>query len=511
MHYDVIIVGTGAGGGSLARRLAGSGKRILLLERGDFLPREHENWDPELVSAGRYRPGLTWHDQDGQPFSPYTHYWVGGNTKVYGAALFRLREADFGEVQHADGVSPAWPLDYADLRPYYLEAEHWYSVHGVRGADPTEPPESEPLPWGPLDHEPRIAKLNDDLRAQGWRPFPAPIGLRLPTDGAEGRAAVVNLSRFDGYPDPTTTKADAEVCGVLPALQHDNVAIVTRACVTRLVTDASGRTVTSVVADVDGSEQVFEGDVVVVACGAIQTAALLLRSASDAHPGGLANRSDQVGRNYMAHNNGTLIAVSDVENPSRFQKTLAVTDFYHHGPDGGHPLGMVQLMGRSDRASLQAARDEAGLDLPVERFETHGLDFFLTAEDLPRPDNRVTLAPDGTIRLAYHANNLAAYQGLHDVLVEALQRTGCHTACHLPSAYVGGHLAISGVSHQNGTARMGTDPATSVVDRFCKAHDVDNLYIVDGSVFPSCGAVNPSLTIIANALRVGDHLLERLG
>lgn len=510
MHYDVIIIGTGAGGGTLARQLAPSGKRILLLERGGFLPREHENWDPDLVGAGRYRPDVTWYDQEDQPFSPYTHYWVGGNTKAYGSALLRLRESDFGEVQHVDGPSPAWPLDYADLRPHYLTAERWYAVHGQRGADPTEPPEEAPLPFPPLAHEPRIQQLHDDLQGLGWRPFPAPLGVRLPGDGRDDVRPEVRLARFDGYPDPTLSKADAEVVGVLPALEHPNVTLLPDACVDHLTTDPTGRSVGGAVADVAGERQTFTADVVVVACGAIQTAALLLRSSSDAHPAGLANRSDQVGRNYMAHNNGTLIAVSEVPNPSRFQKTMAVADFYHRGPEG-FPLGLVQLMGRSDRASLQAARDASGLDLPVERLETHGLDFFLTAEDLPRPHNRVTLRSDGAIRLTYHPNNLRAYAGLQDVLVEALAKVGCGTACHLPAAYVGGHLPISGVSHQNGTCRMGTDATTSVVNPWGRAHDLDNLYIVDGSVFPSCGAVNPSLTIMAFALRVGEHLLERLG
>src|SRR5277367_2864688 len=163
--YDLIIIGTGAGGGTLAHELAGSGKRILLLERGGYLPREQENWSSEAVFVDdRYKSHETWHDGNGRPFQPGIHYFVGGNTKFYGAVLLRLRERDFEAVQHRDGISPAWPLSYRDLAPYYLRAETLYQVHGQRGVDPTEAPENAPYPWPAITHEPRVQELADDLR-----------------------------------------------------------------------------------------------------------------------------------------------------------------------------------------------------------------------------------------------------------------------------------------------------------------------------------------------------------
>ena len=308
-HYDVIIIGTGAGGGTLAHELAPSGKRILILERGGVLPRERENWDTNAVfEEKRYQAAETWYDKHDQPFSPYTHYWVGGNTKVYGAALLRMREFDFDEVRHFGGTSPAWPISYADLEPYYTRAERLYCVHGERGLDPCEPPASAPFPQPPLAPEPRIRELFDDFTALGARPFPVPLGVRM--NAADKSAAPYRLSNFDGYPDLTEVKADAHVVAIKPSLRRFNVTLVTDAYVERLVTSRTGREVTEVVAIVGGERRVFRGAIVVVACGAINSAALLLRSATALHPSGLANSSDQVGRNYMSHQNGCFIAVT---------------------------------------------------------------------------------------------------------------------------------------------------------------------------------------------------------
>lgn len=504
-HWDVIIVGTGAGGGTLAQRLAQTGKRILLLERGAFLPREPENWqEDEVVVRGRYRAREQWLDGAGQRFDPFTHFWVGGNTKLYGAALFRLREHDFQRVPHFAGESPAWPLTYAEFEPYYARAERLYQVRGSAGSDPCEPRRSTAYEHAAVAHEPRIAELAEALRATGLQPFPIPLGLRLPTEPE--RSAPVSLGAFDGFPDPTETKADAHVVGVKSALAHPNVTLRTETLVERLVTSPSGREVRGVAVHGEAGPELLHAGLVVLACGAIQSAALLLRSACDAHPRGLANRSDQVGRNLMLHNNGALIVHGRTENPSRFQKTFALTDFYRGAPDSDLPLGSIQLMGKSDRPTLRQLFAEALPGVDAESLSAHTLDFWLTAEDLPRPDNRVSLAPDGTIRLAYTRNNGEAYRRLRAQLVQALQRAEpreTHT-------FAGYELGISGVSHQCGTLRFGRDPETSVLDPFCRAHELDNLYVTDGSFFCSSGALNPSLTIMANALRVGDHLAERL-
>lgn len=510
-HYDIIIIGTGAGGGTLAHQLAPSGKRILILERGGFLPRERENWDPKAVfEEKRYLAKETWYDKHDQPFSPYTHYCVGGNTKVYGAALLRMREFDFREVRHFGGVSPSWPISYRDLEPYYTRAEHMYHAHGQRGLDPWDPPASAPYPRPALAAEPRIRALFDDLTSLGYRPFPVPLGVRL--DDSDQRGAPYRLSNFDGYPDLTEIKADAHVVGVKPILARRNVTLLTNACVDRLNTDADGREVTEVVVRRDGDTLVFSADIVVVACGAINSAALLLRSASDLHPRGLANSSDQVGRNYMTHQNGCVLAVTETTNPSEFQKHFGLTDFYRAGGPGEPPmpLGMIQLMGKPDRGTIEWLRGDKlpGLTLPDIAART--IDFFITAEDLPDPDNRITLRADGSIRVSYTPNNTEAYDRLQAKLERVITQAEARHGRRAPT-FLASRLGVSGVSHQNGTLRFGFDPATSVLDLNCKAHDLANLYVVDGSFFPSSSAVNPSLTIMANALRVGGHLLQRLG
>ena len=179
-HYDVIIIGSGAGGGTLARQLAPSGKSVLILERGDWLKREAENWDVTSVFVkNRYISPETWYDRDGKAFQPQVHYFVGGATKMYGAALYRLREKDFGELRHYDGISPAWPITYEEMAPFYTRAEQMYHVHGLRGTDPTEPPSSDPYPNAPVSNEPRIQELFDNLRTAGYHPFPAPCGIML--------------------------------------------------------------------------------------------------------------------------------------------------------------------------------------------------------------------------------------------------------------------------------------------------------------------------------------------
>lgn len=506
--YDIIIIGTGAGGGTLVHQLAPSGKRILLIERGGFLPRERENWDANAVFRdGRYQAKETWYDKFDAPFSPYTHYWVGGNTKVYGAALLRMREFDFGEVRHYGGISPAWPISYADLEPYYTRAERLYSVHGQRDSDPCGPQASAPYPHPALPHEPRMQELFDDLTSLGHRPFPIPIGVRLDSSGAP--RAPFKLSNFDGYPDLTEVKADAHVVGVQPALERSNVTILTESRVDRLLTSPTGREISGVIVDHQGQRQTLRADIVVVACGAINSAALLLRSADSGHPNGLANSSGLVGRNYMCHNNGIFITVLDRPNPSQFQKTFGMTDFYRGADDSALPLGTIQLMGKPDHDTVRALAAEALPNKSPEEIAAHSVDFFLTAEDLPSPDNRVCRRPDGAIKLIYTPNNMEAYERLRMKLAATLEAAD-RLRGGKGAVYLHMKLGISGVSHQNGTLRFGTDPRKSVLDVNCKAHDLDNLYVVDGSFFPSSSAVNPSLTIMANALRVGDHLLTRL-
>jgi choline dehydrogenase-like flavoprotein len=508
-HYDIIIIGTGAGGGTLAHALAPSGKRILILERGDFIPRERENWDPDAVfGAKRYLADETWYDKDDRPFRPYTHYCVGGNTKMYGAALLRMRESDFDEVRHFGGVSPAWPIGYSELEAYYTRAEQLYSVHGERGSDPCEPRASGPYPHRALAPEPRIEELFGDIASLGYRPFPVPLGVK-PTGTGPGRAPY-RFSSFDGYPDLTETKADSHVAALAPALARPGVTLLTRACVERLVTGRSGASVDGVVVVRDGERVVFRADLVVIACGAINSAALLLRSASERHPSGLGNGSDQVGRNYMTHQNGCFVAVTETPNPSVFQKHFGLTDFYRSGPGTPFPLGLIQLMGKPDRGTLEWLRGDQLQGVPLDEIAARTIDFFLTAEDLPDPENRISLRSDGGIRVSYTPNNTEAYERLRAELIGIVARVE-HARGRRTPTILSSRLGVSGVSHQNGTLRFGHDPATSVLDPSCRVHELDNLYVVDASFFPSSSAVNPSLTIMANALRVGDRIRERMG
>ncbi len=518
MRYDVIIIGTGAGGGTLARKLAPTGKKILILERGNYVPREKDNWSTRAVNVeSKYNTKETWRDRDGNELHPHTNYYVGGNTKFYGAALFRLRKEDFGELRHHGGLSPAWPISYDELEPYYNAAEHIYQVHGNRGEDPTEPWSRCPYPFSAVSHESRIQQLSEDFARMGLNPFHTPLGVMLNEKNPRA-SKCIRCNTCDGFPCLVYAKSDAQVLGVDPALEHPNVSLMTDAYVERLETDASGHEVTKVIVRKEGAVQEFSADVIVVSCGAINSAALLIRSASDKHPNGLANGSDVVGRHYMGHVNSILMAVSKCPNPTVFQKTLSVNDFYFGSPEWQYPMGHISFVGKLDGITLSAGAPAIAPGFTLDLMANHSLDFWLTSEDLPDPENRVTLNRRGEIVLSYRPNNEEGHKRLTAKLKDLMKQQRacpvhgheCHQGIFSRSLYVGQRIPLAGVAHQNGTIRFGDDPKRSALDRNCKAHEVDNLYVVDGSFFPSSGAVNPALTIMANALRVGDHLTERM-
>jgi choline dehydrogenase-like flavoprotein len=514
-RFDVIIIGSGAGGGTLARQLAPSGKNILILERGDWLKREVENWDATAVFVqNRYVSPDTWYDRDGRPFHPQVHYFVGGATKMFGAALYRLRLRDFGELRHHDGISPAWPITYEELEPYYTRAEQMYHVHGLRGHDPTEPPASGPYPYEPVSNEPRIQRLFDDLTTAGYHPFPAPCAVMM-DERNMAYSTCIRCQTCDGFPCLVHAKSDAEIVAVRPALEFPNVTLLRNAKAVKLETNAGGTAVTEVVAEVGAERETFRGEIVVVSCGAANTAKLLLMSANDKHPNGLGNGSDQVGRNYMFHNSQAVLAISREPNPTIFQKTLSLNDFYF-GMDGfEYPMGNIQMIGKSlgpmyrGEQPLATALLSTGL---LDNLADHAVDFWLSTEDLPDPENRVTVDKSGNLTLSYTPNNQVAKQKLYDKLKSMLHHLGMHPEHLIPrNIYMKTDIPVAGCAHQAGTCRFGADAKTSVLDPNCKAHELDNLYVVDTSFFVSIGAVNPSLTAIANAIRVGDHLLQRLG
>jgi len=518
-HYDLIVIGTGPGGAALAQRLAAGGKSILIIERGDYLPRSRANWDAGAVFVdGIYQTKERWYDGRGKSFHPGLHYFVGGNSKMYGAALFRLRERDFDALEHIDGISPAWPLNYATFEPYYQQAEQLFHVHGQRGEDSTEPPSQHPYPYPPVSHEPRIQGLHDRFRQAGLHPFHMPLGVLL--DEQNGVATPDSIwfrnDAFDGFPCLLNGKADAQTICIDPMLAaYPNVTLLTNAYVSRLDTDATGGTISRIEVMRNGGMEHYSADIVVVACGALSSALLLLRSANQAHPTGLANGSDQVGRNYMRHNQSVLMALSREPNDTVFQKTLALSDYYFGAEDSPYPLGLIQMMGKShaEQIRAEALPDWLGWvpDMPFEMMARHSLDFWLMSEDLPRPENRIRLDPDGRVILDVTENNMEAHHRLRAKLEQLMTMADAHPHFLPRSLYFGKDIPIGGTAHQAGTARFGTDPASSVLDLDCKAHQLDNLYLVDASFFPSIGAVNPTLTVIANALRVADKIAVRLG
>ena len=501
VDYDVVIIGSGAGGGTMARALAGTPARVLLIERGAAVPQEDGNWDPVTVwKTLKYRTTEQWRDRTGEPFTPYTHYNVGGNTKFWGSVLYRLRREDFGAIEHLDGVSPPWPIDYETLAPWYDRAERLYHVHGQHDADPTEPPRG-PYPYPPVEHAAGMLDIIAALKRQGLHPSPLPLGVIDP--GAPGGCILCNTC--NSFPCRIHAKSDAEVCGVLPALEQSNVTLWDHTLAHRLLTDPSGRRIEAVDVDHRGQSVRVFAPIVVVSCGAVNSAALLLRSATGRHPDGLANSSGLVGRRYMAHLATMLQGFHPFRrNDTVFQKTVAINDFYLAGPRSPVPLGQIQSQGRTHGIMAKVVGDTMIPGIPLWAYDAwvaRGVDWLAMTEDLPREGNRVTIDTDGRIRLTYTPNNQQAHRRLVRETTRILHRLGYW------KVMAHSHQSKN-TTHQCGTLVFGTDPASSVLDTFCRTHDVENLFVVDASFFPSSGAVNPGLTIVAQALRVADNIKQ---
>jgi choline dehydrogenase-like flavoprotein len=500
-RYDIVVIGTGAGGGTMAHALASTGARILVLERGDFVPQEEENWSPRAVwEERRYQTRERWTDERGRELPPYTHYSIGGNTKFWGSVLIRMRREDFQELRHVDGISPAWPIDYETLEPYYDRAECLYRVRGQHGLDPTEPPR-RPFPFAPISHEPRMAEIVARLERQGLHPSPLPLGLLNPgePDGC------VRCRTCNSFPCKVHAKSDADVCCIRPALLQPTVTLWTNAYAARLLTNGSGSRVVQIEVDRLGERRRVEAGLVVVCCGAVNSAALLLRSASGVQPDGLANSSGLVGKRYMAHLATMMEAIDPLrENDTAFQKTVAINDYYFRGPDSDYPLGQIQSQGRVHGLMARLHAPWWGRWIPEPIYDwwvARGYDWLLMSEDLPHEENCVRVDSSGRIVLRYQQSNVRA----HMELVAETKRILARLGLRFPVTH---SLGASNTTHQCGTLVFGTDPRTSVLDTFCRSHDVENLFVVDASFFPSSAAVNPGLTIVAQALRVADHIKD---
>lgn len=487
---DIAIVGSGVGGATLAWALRDSGTRILVLERGDFLPREWQNWSPRQVhELGRYKNSDSWIDPDGKAFIPNNYHYVGGASKLYGATMPRLRETDFGEVVTHDGVSPAWPISYVDLEPFYAEAEELYWVHGD-DSDPTGPQRSSPFPFPPIPHQGPIAKIAKRLEQQGLQPFSLPQAV----DSREGGRCVL-CGTCDAYPCLLDAKGDADVCAMRPALESANVRLLTQANVRTIEANDDGSRVTHLEVTRGSRSLKVTASRFVIAAGAVNSAALLLRSRAKGLPDGIANSSGMVGRNYMAHLSTFVVAVRPGPDQHLvFEKTLGINDWYHAGPTTEYPLGNVQGLGKLYGWTIKAKRRAIPVDI-LDWVTRRTVEFYALTEDLPLPDNRVTVDRSDRIHLSWKPNNLEPHRELVQRASSALRRCGYPLVLNQ-------RLEAKAPSHQCGTAAMGTDPSASVVNENCRAHDIDNLWIVDSSVFASSGAVNPALTIAANALRV---------
>ncbi|MGC3939664.1 FAD-dependent oxidoreductase [Roseobacter sp. EG26] len=493
MQPDVVIIGSGMGGATLAAALAPSGRRILILERGEALRPSPADRDARAIFAdGVFRPDEMWLDGSDQAFNPGNFYNVGGNSKFYGAVLIRYREADFSPIKHRGGSTPGWPIAYEELEPDYLAAEHLYEVRGPTGEDPTDPARSGAYLHAPVQDEPDIAQLRQRLKASGLNPASLPLGVDIDRWLAAGRHP------WDGHPDTCGGKMDAETIGLKTALEHPNVDLWTGCQVSSLQANAEGR-ITGVSCALEGEERTIDAGTVVLSAGAVQSAALLLASASELYPKGLANRSDQVGRNFMNHNCSAVLALHPLrKNRAIYQKTLMINDFYLSDGKGGAPLGNIQLLGKISAPILDGTT-------PLPRWlavmlAARSFDFYAMSEDLPNPESRVTLK-NGQIKLDWQRSNWATHEALVQQLKTCLRKAGFPIV--LSRAF-----DRRTPSHQCGTARMGRDPALSVVDTYCRSHDHPNLFIVDASVLPTSAAVNPALTIAALALRAGRHITD---
>lgn len=517
MEFDIVIIGSGAGGGTIANELAANGKKIAVIERGDFIKRELDNWDARKVFIDRiYRTNEEWRDKKGRKFHPNTNYFVGGNTTFYGAALMRMKAKDFDALAHFGGeISPAWPLSYTDFAPYYDKAEKLWNVHGARGIDPTDDLNAPPFPKPAINHDEKITGLLSHLAAKGMTPSPLPLGVDYESDNSKNGNCVL-CPTCAGHPCLTLGKSDARTICIAPSIKNPNVTLLTNTKALRF--EAKGKEVKSLLCEKYGAEIKIKSDVFILAAGAVNSAVLLLNSAQSGHENGLGNSSGLVGRNYMFHTTSAMASIMWHEIGAVFPKTFCVMDYYFNDKDGGfdYPMGQIQSLPAMTGPYVEG---QVSHIIPHKYFPNWISDFLakrmigfmIMSEDLPKPENRVRINHDGEIVLEYTPNNLEGHKRLINKLQNALRgySIGNRTMFE-PHFEIDQMIPLLGTAHQCGTLKFGDNPKESVLDTDCKMHDLDNLYVTDSSFFPSSSAVNPALTIIANSLRIAEILKHRL-
>jgi choline dehydrogenase-like flavoprotein len=494
---DVVIIGSGVGGGSVALKLAATGAKILIIERGEKLPNEPQNADAEAVFVeNRYRTTDLYRDETGRTYRPGQYYYVGGHTKFYGTAMFRFRERDFSEVTHEDGVSPSWPVSYADLEPFYTEAEQLFGVRGKAGDDPTEPSRSASYTHEPVPHEPVIGSVAAGFARLGLHPFHMPSAIDYGPGGLCRRCGTCDafVCRFDA-------KGDAETRLLRPALQHPNVSLMTGARVRRLIADEHGKQIVAAEIERAGEILKIEAPLFVLSAGAINSALILLRSADERNPNGLANSSGVVGRYLMNHHlSGLMGLMPFTVNDTRFPKTMSINDFYCGTPGDGAARGNIQMLGNIQGAMIRAAYPAMPRFL-ANLLARHSVDFLVMSEDTPKYESRVRPLNENGAEVIYRPGDRKAHERFVGHMRSLLKKNGFPVV-------LGHSFGIEAPSHQCGTVRMGDDPKQAALDALCRAHDHPNLYVVDAGFFPSSAALNPALTVAAQALRVGDHIRE---
>lgn len=481
-HYDVIVVGSGAGGSTLAYKLSRAGCRVLVVERGKYLKSQRRSGsDP----VGKHRSDLAGKDGEAS--------FVGGLTKFYGSALYRMRESDFGAVEHESGVSPAWPIGYSALAPFYEEAEALYRVHGSPDGDPTEPPRGRPFPYPPIEHDPYVSSIVRRLEQSGTRVSAIPLGIDY---GPGGKC--VRCSTCDSYFCQLDAKMDAEVAALRPALATGNVELMVGAECARVLTASDGLHVTGVVLRQSDREQIVHADVVAVCAGLQETASLLRRSRTPIHPEGLGNATGCLGRYVAGHSVGLIFPFMGRKHvPQVFTKTFAINRFYNVASGWPYPGGTIQVAGQMPFWNHMPM----GARQLVRLIGTHTLMCFYMTEALPTKETGFIFDGDRLVGHTAPVHNLKTFFNLRGLACNIFKQAGYYVLARRRRPYVW---------HEVGAARFGTDPSISVTDPNCQVHGIKGLFVVDSSVLPSAGALNTALTIIALALRAGNHISEHV-